>query len=183
MQLHPAIYIQLHKQRTCSQHCEGMTNLGNWSYSHEKLELDEETRELLMINTHCGLYESICLEFGVYRTTRIFQKEMKNQWRTSLFQKIQVYDRLVSGKDDSSHLMNLQKKLTPLDKDRLKLKQCKCWFVLLEVILLYRHKKIKEWHFLYKNITLFILFEVKASIGVRETDRQKETNRDCHIDP
>ena len=35
----------------------------------------------------------------------------------------------------------------------------------------------------YKNITFFILYWSRSFCGVRETDGQKETNGDYHIDP
>ena len=103
------------------------------SHAYQQLELDEETQELLTVNTHCGSYRPTRLQFGVYSATGIFQREMDKGLKDIPFCKICMDDILILGHDDASHLKNLQSMFTALDKAGLKLKRSKCKFLLLEV--------------------------------------------------
>ena len=103
------------------------------SHAYQQLELDEETQELLTVNTHCRLYRTTRLQFGVHSATGIFQREMDKRLKDIPFCKVCVDDILISGHDDASHLKNLQSVFTALDKAGLKLKRSKCKFLLLEV--------------------------------------------------
>ena len=97
------------------------------SHAYQQLELDEETQELLTVNTYHGLYRPTRLQFRVHSATGIFQREMDKRL------KVRVDDILISGHDDASHLKNLQSVFTALDKAGLKLKRSKCKFLLPEV--------------------------------------------------
>ena len=104
------------------------------SHAYQQLELDEETQELLTVNTHRGLYRPTRLQFGVHSATGIFQREMDKRLKDIPFCKVRVDDILISGHDDASHLKNLQSVFTAFDKAGLKLKRSKCKFLLPEVI-------------------------------------------------
>ena len=103
------------------------------SHAYQQLELDEETQELLTVNTHRGLYQPTRLQFGVHSATGIFQREMDKRLKDIPFCKVRVDDILISGHDDASHLKNLPSVFTALDKAGLKLKRSKCKFLLPEV--------------------------------------------------
>ena len=103
------------------------------SHAYQQLELDEETKELLTVNIHRGLYRPTRLQFGVHSATGIFQREMNKMLKDIPFSKVRVDDILISGHDDASYLKNLQSTFTALDKAGLKLKRSKCKFLLPEV--------------------------------------------------
>ena len=104
------------------------------SQAYQQLELDEESRELLTINTHMGLYRPKRLQFGVHSATGIFQREMDNRLRRIPFVKVRVDDILVSGRNDKEHLQNLRAVLQILKESGLTVKFAKCSFLAPEVI-------------------------------------------------
>ena len=103
------------------------------SHAYQQLDLDEETPELLTVNTHRGLYRPTRLQFGVHSATGIFQREMDKRLKDIPFCKVCVDDILILGHDDASHLKNLQSMFTALDKAGRKLKRSKCKFLLPKV--------------------------------------------------
>ena len=103
------------------------------SQAYLQLELDEDSRELLTINTHLGLYRPKRLQFGVHSAIGIFQREMDNRLRRIPFDKVRVDDILVSGKNDTEHIENLTAVLKVLKESGLTLKLAKCSFMAPEV--------------------------------------------------
>ncbi|XP_057298423.1 uncharacterized protein K02A2.6-like [Hydractinia symbiolongicarpus] len=103
------------------------------SHAYQQLELDEETREYLTINTHRGLYRPTRLQYGVHSATGIFQREMDRRLRHIPRTKVRVDDILISGKDDEEHLRNLSSVLQVIESSGLRLKEVKCVFLAEEV--------------------------------------------------
>ena len=103
------------------------------SQAYQQLQLEEQTQELLTINTHCGLYQPTHLQFGVHSATGIFQREMDKRLKSIPHCIVRIDDILVSGEDDQGHLKNLERVLSVLDEAGLKLKKAKCRFLLPEV--------------------------------------------------
>ncbi|UYV84041.1 K02A2.6-like [Cordylochernes scorpioides] len=96
--------------------------------AYQQLVVDEETAELLAINTHKGLFKVNRLPFGVSCAPGIFQRRME-----SLIAKIPgvvVYldDILVTGKDEMEHDLRLREVLKSIQRMGLTLKKEKCEF-------------------------------------------------------
>lgn len=103
------------------------------SYAYHQLELDEETQELLMVNTHWVLYQPTRLQFGVHSATGSFQWEVDERLKVIPFCKAGMDNILISGHDDASYRRKLQSIFASLDKERLKFKWSKWKFLLSEV--------------------------------------------------
>lgn len=103
------------------------------SQAYQQLELDEESMEMLTINTHQGLYQPSRLQFGIHSATGIFQRVMDQRLCRIPFVKARVDDILVSGKNDAEHLANLRSVLMKLNESGLTVKVSKCMFMKDEV--------------------------------------------------
>ena len=73
------------------------------------MELDDETREFLTVNTHRGLCRPRRLQFGVHSITGIFQREM--DLRLSHIPRVQVPEDYIAigGLTAGEHCENLIK--------------------------------------------------------------------------
>ena len=103
------------------------------SQAYQQLELAEESRELLTINTHQGLYQPTRLQFGIHSATGIFQREMDQRMSRIPFVKARVDDILISGRNDEEHMANLRSVLVKLSESGLTVKMSKCSFLQDEV--------------------------------------------------
>ena len=103
------------------------------SQAYQQLELAEESRELLTINTHQGLYQPSRLQFGIHSATGIFQREMDQRMSRIPFVKARVDDILISGRNDEDHMANLRSVLMKLSESGLTVKMSKCSFMQDEV--------------------------------------------------
>ena len=99
------------------------------SQAYQQLLLDEESKKFTTINTHKGLYQYNRLPFGVSSAPGIFQRTMENLLQGIPHVVVRVDDILVSGKDDSDHLVNLGTVLSRLSSAGLKLRLAKCLFM------------------------------------------------------
>ena len=48
--------------------------------AYQQIELDEESREIMTVNTHKGLYQPERLQYGVHSATGIFQREIEREY-------------------------------------------------------------------------------------------------------
>ena len=48
------------------------------AHAYQQVMFDSDSRKLLTVNTHRGLFEPSRLKFGVYSATGIFQREWRN---------------------------------------------------------------------------------------------------------
>ena len=103
------------------------------SQAYQQLEFDDQSRELLTINTHRGLYQPTRLQFGVHSATGIFQREMDRRLSRIPFVKVRIDDILISGKTDEEHLSNMGQVLRILKESGLTLRRSKCAFLQDEV--------------------------------------------------
>ena len=80
-----------------------------------QVELNEDSKKMVVINMHKGLYRYRCLPFGLNCVPAIFQKIM-DQTVAGILGVVSYLDGLVvTGKTDQEHIANLNKAL-----DRLK---------------------------------------------------------------
>ena len=68
------------------------------SQAHQQLVLNPESRNLLTVNTHKGLFRPARLQFGVHSASGIFQRELENRVAHIPFVKARSDDILISGK-------------------------------------------------------------------------------------
>ena len=99
------------------------------SQAYQQLELDDQSKELLTISTHRGLYQPSRLQFGVHSATGIFQRVMDSKLSGIPFVHVRVDDILMSGKNDKEHLRNLEAVMQALKEAGLTLNPSKCSFM------------------------------------------------------
>lgn len=91
--------------------------------------VDEQSRELLTINTHKGLFRYCRLPFGITSAPALFQRAM-DQILSGL-PGVQCYldDILCTGANDEEHLHNLDATLQRLQEYGLRVRKEKCEFL------------------------------------------------------
>jgi len=99
------------------------------SHAYNQLLLDDESRELVTINTHHGLYQYTRLPFGIASAPAIFQRVMDTILQDIPGAMCYIDDIIVTGKDEEDHLRNLAKVCERLEQHGIQLKQAKCEFM------------------------------------------------------
>ena len=105
----------------------------NLYHAYLQVVLDDESKQLVMINTHRGLYHVNRLPFEVASAPALFQQIMVNLLQGIPGVLIFIDDILVTGKTVADHLANLSAVLARLEKAGVGLKRDKCSFFLLSV--------------------------------------------------
>ncbi len=100
------------------------------AHAYNQIELDDEAKRLMTINTSKGLYQYNRLPFGVASAPAMFQRTMETVLQGIPGVSVYIDDILVSGKTDDEHLQNLQEVLKRLEKVGARLKRSKCFFML-----------------------------------------------------
>ena len=96
------------------------------AYLH--MEMDEESQEMMTLNTHRGLYRMTRLGFGIASAPALWQRAMDTVLQDVGDTQCLLDDILVSGKTDQAKEKNLTAGLPQLDKYGLKLNVDKCEF-------------------------------------------------------
>jgi hypothetical protein len=97
--------------------------------AYAQLEVHEDSREFLTINTHKGMYRYKRLPYGIKCAPAIFQRNMEIILGGVPGVQCYLDDILITGEDDDEHLENLQAVLKKLADHGLKVKLNKCaWF-------------------------------------------------------
>ena len=107
--------------KSSSPHCQEVKVLQHWIYlmlTYLQLELEEESQELVTINTHKSLYKYTRLQFGVASAPAIFQRTMEAMLQGLPMVCVYLDDILVSGKMEQECLANLHEVLTHLESER-----------------------------------------------------------------
>ena len=99
------------------------------SHTYEQMVLDASSKELVMINTHRGLYRYNCLPYGVSSAPGIFQRMMGSLLNGIPYTGILLDNILISGLTDEEHLQNLEEVMKRLSEAGLRLKKSKCHFM------------------------------------------------------
>jgi len=93
-----------------------------------QIELDEESKKLVVVNTHKGLYQYQRLPFGLSCAPALFQKIIDQTISDIPGVVCYLDDIIVTGKTDQEHIANLQKALERLRAEGFHLKREKCQF-------------------------------------------------------
>ena len=94
-----------------------------------QMEVEEESKKLLVISTPQGLMKYNRLPFGVNANPAKFQNAMEKILTGCPGTQVYFDDILVTGKDDEEHLENLDRVLQKLSDSGLRLKKSKCEFM------------------------------------------------------
>ena len=99
------------------------------SKAYSQIPLHEESKQYTTLTTHKGLYSYNRLPFGVSSAAAIFQRTMDQIFHD--LPQIPCYqdDILVTGKDQSDHLANLEQVLKRLEEHGLTVQREKCAFM------------------------------------------------------
>ena len=98
------------------------------SSAYQQLELEEDSKQYTVINTHRGLFRFNRLPFGISSAPGIFQRTMENLLNGIPCVIVYLNDILVSGVSKEDHLHNLALVLERLFSAGLLLKKEKCKF-------------------------------------------------------
>ena len=115
--------------------CKFFTKL-DMSDAYMQLELDEESQELCVINTHLGLRKYTRLPFGVVCAGSKFQRVMDDLFRDLPWVKCYLDDLLVGGRTLEEHWERVMEVLRRLEAAGFRLKIEKCFFGLKELLYL-----------------------------------------------
>ena len=99
------------------------------SQAYLQLPLDEESQKLTTISTHKGLFQYTRLPYGIASAPAIFQMTMDKILQGLNGVSCYLDDILVTGKDDTEHLTNLQRVFERLQEYGVQLKKSKCSFM------------------------------------------------------
>ena len=99
------------------------------SQAYQQLELDEESKQYVVINTQRGLFQYNRLPFGVSSAPGIFQRTLDTVLQGIKNCVVYLDDILVTGSNDEEHLSVLDEVLSRLEKAGLRLQRKKCQFM------------------------------------------------------
>ena len=110
---------------SCNKWREKFTKL-DLAQAYNQVMLDEGSKQLTTINTHCGLYHWCRLPFGVAASPAIFLGIMDKVLHGLHHVVWYLHDILVSGENDEQHLSNLKEVWSKLEKYSLRARLSKC---------------------------------------------------------
>ena len=99
------------------------------SHAYQQMMLDDNSRELITINTHKGLYQYTRLPFGVAPAPALFQRAMDTILQGIPSVICYINDIVVTGKSYEEHLKNLEAVLKRLSDEGMTAKRNKCSFM------------------------------------------------------
>jgi Reverse transcriptase (RNA-dependent DNA polymerase) len=101
----------------------------DFSEAYLQVPLDEESKKILIINTHKGLFQYNRLPFDVASAPSIFQKIM-DMMLTGLDGTVSYLDDIIiTGKDLVDHLNNLDKAFARIQEYGFRINRSKCSFL------------------------------------------------------
>ena len=103
------------------------------AHAYQQIALEPDSRQYLTINTHKGLYQYTRLPFGVHSAPAIFQRTIEGILRGIKNVAVYIDDILITGVSEEEHLQTLDKVLSRLEAEGMRLKRDKCAFMLSRV--------------------------------------------------
>ena len=101
----------------------------DFSEAYLQLELDEETQQFMVINTHKGLFKYTRLPFGIAAAPAVFQQTMDTVLQGLPGVVCYLDDIIVTGKDKAEHLLNLERVLSRIQEYGFRVRKEKCFFM------------------------------------------------------
>ena len=101
--------------------------------AYHQLELDDNSKSYLTINTHKGLYKYNRLVFGIASSPAIWQRTIDQVLDGIPNTSCILDDMIITGKTDEEHLLNLQTVLKRLQDYNLRVNKDKCKFFQEEI--------------------------------------------------
>ena len=98
-----------------------------------QLELDDEAKNIMVINTNKGLMQYQRMPYGIKPASAIFQGIMDTVLANVPMTGVRTEDILISGRTDEEHLQNLSKVMDLLKVMGVTVRKEKCKFFMLEV--------------------------------------------------
>ena len=96
------------------------------SHAYQQIELNEASKQYVVISTHKGLFRYNRLPFGVSSAPAIFQRVMESHLQGIPGVEVYWEDILVSGKTKKAHLEVLEQVLDRLKEAGLQLNRSVC---------------------------------------------------------
>ena len=111
--------------------------------AYQQVVLNDESKEMVTINTHRGLYRVNRLPFGVASAPSLFQRIMENLLQGIPGVLTYIDDILVTGRTMAEYLSNLGSVLVRLEEAGVRLKRSKCSFLMPSVEFLHHRISAK----------------------------------------
>ena len=96
--------------------------------AYHQLEMEEDSRKYLTINTHMGLFQYNRLVFGITSAPAIWQRTIDQVLEGTSGTSCILDDMIITGKSDEEHLANLEEVLRRLQFHGLRANKAKCEF-------------------------------------------------------
>ena len=102
--------------------------------AYHQLEMEEDSKKYLTINTHMGLFQNNRLVFGITLAPAIWQRTIDQLLEGISGTSCILDDMIITGKDDAEHLANLEEVLRRLQLHGLRANNAKCEFFKEKII-------------------------------------------------
>ena len=96
--------------------------------AYRQLEMEEDSKKYLTINTHMGLFQYNRLVFGINSAPAIWQRTIDQVLEGTSGTSCILDDMTTTGKNDEEHLANLEEVLRRLQAHGLRENKTKCQF-------------------------------------------------------
>ena len=96
--------------------------------AYHQIEMEDDSKKYLTINTHMGLFQYNRLVFGITSAPAIWQRTIDQVLEGTSGTSCILDDMIITGKNDDEHLANLEEVLRRLQAHGLRANKTKCEF-------------------------------------------------------